>query len=223
MSVMLFLYFCFPYIVKYIKKVSNKKAIVIMSFSIIIAQICVALLVKMFSESVYNWFTYCFPIFRLGDFIIGCNLGYLLTSKKASDNKDGLFKASIVEIFAIGTTVLAFVFARAQIHNFVLNVFQNWTTIWIIIATIWVYLFYQCKGVITKLFTNQICIFIGNISAYAFLIHYVITQYYIFVRNYMNWNFPEYINLTLIFVQYVVSILLSYIYSTLTKEKIETA
>ena len=83
LSVCVFLYFVFPYINKKLKTLS-KKSLIILAASIYLIMLALSVCVCMIpvnisfldvSESFCDWITYTLPLFRTGDFTIGCILG----------------------------------------------------------------------------------------------------------------------------------------------------
>ena len=55
--------------------------------------------------------------------------------------------------------------------------FHNWTTVYLTLAAPWVFLFACRRGYITAALTNPLTVALGNLSGYAFLIHFVVIQY----------------------------------------------
>lgn len=51
------------------------------------------------------------------------------------------------------------------------------TIIYIPISSLMIWLFAVNKGAISKVFTNKLLIFIGNMSGYSFLIHQIVLRY----------------------------------------------
>lgn len=215
LSVTLFLYFMFPYILQVINKwkvrVLWKISTLILVVEIIL---CIPFIIVLGIKSpVYIWFMYCFPIFRLGDFFIGCCLGktFLNVSTKELDRA----KATIYEILATCITIAVSFFVKQNYDNVILQALQNWTTIYIPVAAIWVYLFVMNKGLITNLLVNKVLINLGNISAYAFLIHYVVTRYTSRLLLYFNIELHGVAKVVLVLIELLCSIMLSLLYQKL--------
>lgn len=78
-----------------------------------------------------------------------------------------------------------------------------------------VYLFAINKGYISKLLSNKVMLYIGNISAYAFLIHQVLIRYsnYIVVRLVDS----EYSVFVLTVISFVLTIIVTEIYTRIEK------
>ena len=197
LSVTMFLYFMFPYLRRYIQKNKNKNLIIAGIFILFLEIIsCIPFIMLLGENSnVYIWFMYCFPVFRLGDFFIGCCLGKLI---KGNWYDFTLIQATIIEVLATVLTVLVYAYTKINFQNVFLLATQNWTTLYIPLATIWILLFVKKQGIITKVLTNRITIFIGDISAYLFLIHYVVTQYVQAVIIFLNLQIANWQNIVLI-------------------------
>ena len=99
LSAALFLYFVFPKLLSFIKKKITIKRAIINIASVILIEIVLAYLVYRINvpqiggdATFVKWFTYNFPVFRVGDFFIGMNVAYLFLNKKVA--KKGPSRAS---------------------------------------------------------------------------------------------------------------------------------
>lgn len=209
LSVTMFLYFIFPWLQTYIRK-SKLSVLFIISGIILCLQIslCVPFIHFFGKQSpIYKWFMYCFPAFRLGDFFAGCVIERFYFERKFHEIT--VLRATLYEIMATVFTVGVFHWLRSTHYHIISRAFQNWTSLYIPIASIWVCLFVMNKGIITKIFVNKLFIFIGDINAYNFLIHYVVILY---VRSAINYYHLEinWINRSvLVTIELLISILLS--------------
>ena len=81
LSVCLFLYFCFPYVLHFFELSMNMKKAINFIFSICVLQILLCFtstfVIIPFSDDFTKWFVYIFPAMRLIDFLIGTALGYI--------------------------------------------------------------------------------------------------------------------------------------------------
>lgn len=83
------------------------------------------------NSQIYEWWMYCFPIFRLGDFFVGCCLGAVCKDNKKRD------KYSIIEIMAMIITVWTFLWHKENSsENIIKLAMCNWTTMYIPLASI---------------------------------------------------------------------------------------
>lgn len=217
LSVTMFLYFCFPYICGWIKKKSNLATICIL---IIILEIISCRLWLQFVDSMnetYIWFMYYFPIFRIGDFFLGCCIGHFY--KEHGFRKLSVIKGTILELGALTLSVVIYVFPHDG-NNLWLNAIYNWTTLYMILATIWVYLFVCNSGLFTRVMTNSLLIFIGNISAYTYLIHFVITKYTNELLSYFRYEMSGLSMVLIISGELILTITAALVYLRLLKRSL---
>jgi len=102
----------------------------------------------------------------------------------------------------------------------VLNALNNWTTPYIPIAAVWVLLFAANKGLLTRILFNRITLAIGNISAYAFLIHNIVTTYTSYLLSRMDITLSGWRGAIIIFAELALSIALSFCYKQLDRKYI---
>ena len=213
LSVTMFLYFMFPKILHFIKR-KKMISLWVMSLSVLILQCvsCVPFIYFFGNDSqVYIWFMYCFPIFRLGDFFVGCTLGkHYACSKKI---KFSFIQMSLVEVVMTVITIAVFEWMKRAPTNIFFLAMRNWTTIYIPIATAWIFLFAENKGIISRILSNKFFVFIGNISAYTFLIHYVLIQYIYNVLIYLKIDRSLKLNLSIIVFEFMLTIVLALLYN----------
>ncbi|WP_026519135.1 acyltransferase family protein [Butyrivibrio sp. FCS006] len=212
LSVTLFLYFMFPWIKKVIEQTTIIKLSIICGIILCLEIVTCILFIFVYGidSPVYVWFMYCFPVFRMGDFFIGCVLKRLFFESNV--RSIGMLEATIFEVLAVVITVFVFHWLEIEPDSIVLQALHNRTTIYIPLALIWVLLFAASKGLITTVLSNKLMVFIGNISAYAFLIHYVITTFTSRLLSYLNVSVNGWNRVLLVFAELVVTILLSMIY-----------
>ena len=129
-------------------------------------------------------------------------------------------KATIYEVLATMITVFVFLWLKQKHSSVILLALHNWTTLYIPIAAIWVVLFAANKGLLTRILTNKVTLFVGNISAYAFLIHYVITQYTKALLSNLNIEVDGWSKAIIVFAELMVSIGLSVLYKYLHEKYI---
>ena len=220
LSVTLFLYFMFPRIIKVVEQNSIIKLCVICGIILIVEILaCVPFIITLGNNSpIYIWFMYCFPVFRLGDFFTGCVLKRLFFERNIESMETR--KATIYEVLATMITVFVFLWLKQKHSSVILLALHNWTTLYIPIAAIWVVLFAANKGLLTRILTNKVTLFVGNISAYAFLIHYVITQYTKALLSYLNIEVDGWSKAIIVFAELMVSIGLSVLYKYLHEKYI---
>ena len=221
LSVTLFLYFMFTYINSYLANKKIKELFRTCVAVIIFQVVTCILMIYVFGKdsSIYHWYMYCFPIFRLGDFFIGCCLGKVYQQNILSINKNNDFlKYSIIEILVTIFTILVYIYVKNDYNNIILVALKNNTTLYMILAVAWVCLFVLNKGILTKVLNNKVLIGLGNLSAYMFLIHYVITRYTHVILRFCNVQCSNFQNFIIIILELLGTILISLVYSKFEKK-----
>ena len=116
--------------------------------------------------------------------MIGCNLGYIFLQEKKNNKIIGERAYTWLEIGTIAIIVV-------ELAAYVLLVTvpseadptvrtENWwglTVMWTLPSCAFIYLFALNKGKLSRILTNKTLLFIGNLSANAFLIHHIVYRY----------------------------------------------
>ena len=169
LSTSMFLYFAFPFIMNKIQASwSKKKAYIYISVTFIL-QVVLAIILESTSFN-FAWFTYVFPLYRLGDFFIGCNAGYLFLKKEGESN---FAYATLREVLAITLMCVAVLIPK----NKLLFASTSLSAIYIPGSVALVYVFAEGRGVISRILKSQVFVTVGNMSAYLYLIHQVVINY----------------------------------------------
>ena len=178
LSSVAFAYFMLPLVLRGVKKYRTRRAAVLAMIAIWVGQAAIAYLVEgVYSARVADenrvrdfstWFTYVFPVFRLGDFAVGCLMAKLFLTRRESAGAPLL--ATAAEAGAIALIVLA----ELSFENFWLNV--NSTTLFLPASAALVYTFAVNEGYISKLLTCKLTAFISRISSDIYLIHAVVVM-----------------------------------------------
>ena len=213
LSSAMFLYFMFPYIRRWMKKRTNTQLLI--SYLLFLSGellVCIVMTYILGSESpVYKWLTYCFPVFRLSDFFAGCCLGKCWAEAEEKE-KMSFSKASVCEILALIATTGVHLWSAQMYPDLLSRAANNGTTLFQPFAVMWVWLFIHKRGILTKILTNRFTVFLGNISPYTFLIHFVIVQYFTTIKGLFRMELSYWENLFFIAVQFVLTILMTVIY-----------
>lgn len=179
LSAAAFHYFMFPYIIEKIRKLRKKKwrqhATIILI--LILQMIISAIALKIDSSwGFYRWIAYDMPFFRMGDFLAGCIVGLMYLERKEISKSA---TANICEMFILTVCIgITFWDNKSEHTNFISQIFNNWTTIYIPLAVAVVYFFAVKRGIITRTLSNGICFkIIGKKSSGYSLIHYIVIQY----------------------------------------------
>ncbi len=180
----------FPYILRimekqYTKKKAQLSIIIVIVLHIIIGKASSVLpLPSLISWDFPSWVTYVLPLTRLGDFIIGCNMGYLfITRKKDTEIKPGI--VAILEVIsvllAIGTCTLYYYVS--SINNVPAANWWIYTLLFMIPSMLLIFLSSNNNNTISKLLSNKILVHVGNISSSLFLIHQMVYKYSLIIRD----------------------------------------
>lgn len=222
LSVTVFLYFMFPFILKKIRKIKSNKQLIIYSIMILFIQYAISLIflnAKGLDGKLFKYITYICPLYRLGDFIIGCNIGFIFVNSKMK--KISKFKSTILEILCLIICIFAIIFSKQQQNIYWLRgLSENLTIIYIPISIMLILLFINCNGILTKLLNNRFLIYIGNISAYTFLIHYAITEYISKGINFLGINLMPELKACIILLEFILTILITILYLKIKKIKV---
>ena len=133
-----------------------------------------------------HWFVYIFPLSRLADFVIGCNLGFIfcITNANNSTHKKQtyytLWEICILLLILLQLALYFFeIYVPAQGNPIIIyNYWWSLTIYWTVTSCSLIYLFALNKGKLSNLLSNnRVLLFIGDISANAFLIHQIIYRY----------------------------------------------
>ena len=170
LSVSLFLYFSFPFIMSKVKACKSPKAALI---KIGILYVLLFVLSGMsqvigFSKGFQTWLTYINPLFRVFDFVIGIYLGFIYLNKTTS--RGGGTTVECISLLLIIITYLI------HINNDI--AWFNDTLLNIPSAGIFVYVLACRKGLVSKCIENKLLLFLGEISPFGFLIHQMVIRYY---------------------------------------------
>ena len=218
LSVSLFLYIMFPLILTIMRKYKGIKTALIVICSTFILQIVLAYLSYLVQVNKYihnddfiHWFTYIFPLSRLEDFIIGCNLGYLFRFCKR-DKEITSAKATICELLVVVALIIEWTIYVLKVSIPQDNNWWGLTVMYTLTSCALIYTFALNRGVISHILTNKALIYIGNISANTFLIHQMVYRYLDTIENHLIGATNKYINL---FVCFILTIVCSIIWEKL--------
>lgn len=225
LSASLFLYIMFPVILSRMKKYRGSRtatAVLVAAFLIQLSLAFVSYLVQtnlVHDDDFIHWFAYIFPLSRLEDFVIGCNLGYIFV--KAEENKrPGMALCTLLEfgtiaLAAIQLTAYALCVSIPAKTNPAVGAKIWWglTVMWTPSSCALVYLFALNRGLLSKVLTNRILVFVGNLSASAFLIHQIVYKYLCVLENKMFGGICKSINL---FACFIITVICAYAWDKMT-------
>lgn len=176
-------YFLFPWILRRIEyRWSNRRAI-----AAIVACVFITMTMQLLGSVIptfaygnnplwtnepITWFNYRFPLVRIWDFVIGCNLGYIYIYNHVNHDQNGVHYLWY-EIEAI-VIALAYLYYSSSLKLVIPNTAMRWWvhTLWRDISAITlIYAFAIGRGFVSNLLVNQVTLYLAQISAYGFLIH----------------------------------------------------
>lgn len=167
LSAYMFICLAAPLLLHLINKIKNKRSVYLLMAATACVMLLTGLLVSgLCNEDTAKWFTYICPLYRLGDFVLGACLAVIYNRR---DEKNGsnskMYTAAEILTILISAAVM-------YLHTDVIsNQGLRYTILFVPVSLLIIYLFAVNKGMITKLLTNRVLVFIGDISAYTFLIH----------------------------------------------------
>lgn len=181
LGVSLLCYLLFPAVMNRIRKYRLKKDAIKWIILIFLIQISVAFgsafvhVPRAVSTDFTKWVTYVFPLFRFGDFVIGCNIGYLFVKREKGENIGKIsIKCTLVE-------VLSLVLALMVPIEFLLNTDWAWASyglVYLPLSAILIYSVALQKGLLSHILGKRMPVFLGDLSSYAFLLHTVVLAYF---------------------------------------------
>lgn len=202
-------YFLFPWLLRVMEQnYSNRKAygmIFLSLFAMVLVGVAASHLpnvnydtgdgtIYFWEHGFTEWFVYKYPIYRMLDIWIGCNLAYLFLHRKKENVS--VEKATLWEIIAILLLVAGLIICSntpmvsETIEEIKIYRPQYWWKkglVWIPGSMALVYSFAIGRGLLSKLMVNKISLYIARISPYAFLIHYVVLHYLGVVEHHIPW------------------------------------
>lgn len=179
LSTTLFLYFMFPIILERLRKFGSKKVLCCLG-SVIVIQLSVALYLMYTPHPLHignnfrKWVTYICPIYRLGDFIIGCCLGYFYIYRKETKGNPvwgtvkecGAFMIGIIQIF-----IYTLLQSDAKWES------VRYSILFIPSSMLIVYFLAENNGGVSWLLSRKWIVKLGELSAGMYITHQVIIGY----------------------------------------------
>lgn len=175
LSLCFFLYFAFPVIIKLLKKLKTKRAIVILMCILFVLEIMVSLIAYFFAEQErkaffsIHWFTYIFPLSRMIDFLLGCCLGMVVKYGRNTSKINSLWC-----FLALLVLTLVSVLAIENIAFF--NLECIYSLVFLPVSLFIIYAFSGKHVLISKLLCSKPIDMLSSLTPYAFLMHVMIIQ-----------------------------------------------
>lgn len=177
LSVSLFAYFAYPFFSSKIKKLSIPKTvcgiliIYALQFALGYASNKISIPGDYFVDFPM-WFTYMCPLFRFGDFLIGSFAGHIYATHEIKIN---VWISTILELAAFALIYIGYRIYLSPADQ--AGEWYRYTLVFTPSSVILVFLFAANCGLISKVLTCKPVIYIGNISAYCYLIHMMLVRY----------------------------------------------
>lgn len=221
LSVSVFLYIVFPAILFCFEKYRDKKTAVSVIVILLLLQFIMAFAVHYAQPrigcniNIVHWFVYIFPLSRIQEFIIGCNLGYIFVKKKnnekISDRGYTLLESGVLLLIAIELAVYltAVIFFGQGKNESSYEMWWGLTVLWSLSSILLIYVFAGERGKISKWLSGSVFLHIGNLSASGFLIHFVVFRYLVNIEKIIFGRSDKYIN---IFLCFIITMICSYLW-----------
>ncbi len=229
LSTILILYIVFPFVYRLLKKIKSTKALILLILiGITIQTVFIYVIFHTFtSADAAIYMVHCFPGYRVFELAYGIILGLIAgrarEKRTLASSADGSVSAgssaiwdNVLELFVFAVTVGLVIYWTGPTNS----LYIAYAPVCPILSMLWVVVFYRKSGIVTKLLTGKATVFAGNMSGYAFLIHFVILRYNVlyivphvtFLQRTIKYfvMLPGYILLTL---------LLSYVYDCIIRHK----
>ncbi len=220
LSTILVLYIVFPFIYRVFFSIKNADKLRIMLLCTIFLQTLMVFIVyrTIYYETVIVYMTHCFPVYRVFDMLAGIQLALLLTVKEER-NVDFSPKAYIIFEILILLSCADLVYLWAMGDT---NIFYTHAPVTTLLAVLLTFVFSKKKGILTKLLTNKVIVFLGDRSGSAFLIHFPIVVYInTFIFPHLTRLRRTIIHGVCLPVAVISTLVLSYLYDTKIKPRLK--
>jgi peptidoglycan/LPS O-acetylase OafA/YrhL len=177
LSVEAFFYLTFPFLLWTLLKIDMKKHIG--KLLIFISAVWGILLVLNQSlgeqYSIYVWMLHIFPVARLFEFSLGIILGLIFVSRENNHYlKDSVF--SILELLCVGLCIGMVLYSS----NFSIGIVRSvyYIPLWCVL----IYTFAFQKGIVSKILSYKLLVYLGEISFSFYMIHQIVIRYFDFLH-----------------------------------------
>lgn len=181
LSLSIFCYFCFPWILKLFKKISIKKTMLWIAI-ILIGQTILGYMASKLNlfigDGFTKWFVYVCPFVRIIEFVLGCLLGVIYLKKIYVDQRlHKILGGSAILIIIIVNAV--YIFYNPQDSDLLHpELWWRYSVIFSLPNAILIYCIATAqKGWLNKILIKKELTWLGDMSAYAFLIHQMVIRY----------------------------------------------
>ena len=236
LSVMLFAYFLFPYIVKLLKKLKTIRNGVIAAVLLFTISFIVTILVGSktgyLDSEFFIWFTMNSPIMRTTDFILGCIIGFIYVERRKTADIDakpyskGLWTFYEIMSFLLLQVFSVFIVAGVYLIAGDIGIALAYCTVGLpcLIGLPILLVCIYGRGYMSKLFSWKPLVYLGDISMYTYLIHYIYTQLWAYLQDYVfgiDKSDPR--NIYMVPVEFVLTIGTAILYDKFRKKRAAAA
>lgn len=229
LSVMLLAYFLFPIMLRFLKKLGDIRKILIFTACLIALTFIITSAFGAMNN--YNekfiWFTQNFPPIRSVDFFLGCVIGYIYVMRRKDEDIDAqeyskglwtVIEAFVMLFFYVGSFFIAgfFILECGDIGKMIVfctPVYSSFFAFLMFMIFIW------NRGYITKILSWKPLVYLGNISMYTYLIHYIFTQAWASFRQATGFDDSGTIGYVVIAVEFILTIVVSMLYDKIQRKK----
>lgn len=206
LSVLLFVYMMFPTILSILKRL-NFKEIIVFATSAYFAQCMVSACAGCyFDGEICKFVTYLCPLFRLGDFSIGCCLGWFYLDYKnngASPKAYCCIKDSINEFGTVLLNLIPIIIFTYKFGLLGKDMFR-YNVIYTPFTALLIYVFSKSEGAISRFLSIKPMIWLANVSSSCFLTHQLIIKYCDIIVTKFSINLNGWFRVCLAFVVTIV-------------------
>ncbi len=229
LSVMLFAYFVFPWIIKLFKKWnSTRKLLILTGVLVVLSVVTTALLgIKIgYEEELPIWYQNYFPVTQTLLFFEGCVFGFIyLECKKKEPEEEKTVSAGkwtlielLVIIYFFAGSVLVKQMSLGKLGDFCRGLSASYSFLPMLFCVPLIIVFILNRGGITKALCAKPILYLGDISMYIYLIHYIFANIVMIVEM-ITGAFPRPVKLVVIIIEMTLTILVSAAYNKLQKKK----
>ena len=172
LGVCVFAYACFGPVIRHLRLITKQSRIILYLMAIMVTALGVAALAAQFGNPdaakplSVHWITYVCPASRFLEFLSGCCLGWLYLHRKPERKPISPY---ITDILAIGLAIISLLIYTYQIGPLGTPYFR-YAFLFLIPSIILIYTVSH-SGFLMRILQSRVLIWIGNLSAYGFLLH----------------------------------------------------
>ena len=174
LSTIFVLYIIFPFLYRLFKKCRDRLSLIFVLIVLIALQTLYVYIAGCFvhTADLLTYLIHSSPLYRVFDMSYGIILGFMTLKERKTEEGSKLLSTIAEFAVLIVTGILVYVWSKDN-----MIVYLSYAPVCPLMSVIWMQLFYKKGGLVTKLLTNKITVFLGDRSGSAFLIHFPIVVY----------------------------------------------